>query len=461
MKDRILQTLSDLRTYALTKDPEISLFYHEEESALMRFANSAVSLNTAEHLIRLEIAAYDGNRRASYEMITDLDRIDEMKDGIDTAAEMVRHVQPLEYEPTIPAFESTFADVSACDEALGAIANEEKLALFNAAVAGLETDDIRLSGIFSSGINTLAQITTRSEHTQFFKTSDAQVTVVLAHDSEKWEVQAEQSAQRKSDLDAAPLHDELAFLVERFTHDPRQQLELGSYDIVLGPAATAEFISFMNWVGINGGLMKRGYSCLAEEQIGERVLSEAFTLVDDPTRRETFPQKRDFMGMPREPFPFFEKGVFKGFAWTQDDADEFGEEPTGHTVARKSLVLHGGSEAIDDLPSLVAAPRDGDLLYIPFLHYANIVNPTQGLVTGSSRFGAMLLKADGSVVIPYNVRLTQSILDVFGEKVAWLSQQTVPYNTSSSYGARNPRAIIVPRYLRVNDLAISHANASF
>ena len=29
--------------------------YHEEDSYLMRFANSAISLNTNEHLIRLEI----------------------------------------------------------------------------------------------------------------------------------------------------------------------------------------------------------------------------------------------------------------------------------------------------------------------------------------------------------------------------------------------------------------------
>ena len=65
------------------------------------------------------------------------------------------------------------------------------------------------------------------------------------------------------------------------------------------------------------------------------------------------------------------------------------------------------------------------------------------------------------MTIPYNVRLTQSLLDVFGDKVAWLSQQTVPYNTSHSYGARNPAAIIVPKFMRVNDLEISHANASF
>jgi hypothetical protein len=191
MKDAILNTLSDLRAYALTKDCEIALAYQEEESSLVRFANSAISLNTNEHLIRLEITAYSGRRRASYEMITDLSQMAEMRKGIDTAAEMVEHAQPLAYDPTVPQFESSFSDESAYDPALAAFSNADKLATFNAAVEGLETADLSLSGIFSSGVNTLAQITTRSEATQFFRTTDAQVTAVLAHGTAKWEVQAE------------------------------------------------------------------------------------------------------------------------------------------------------------------------------------------------------------------------------------------------------------------------------
>ena len=110
MKDRILQTLRDLRAYALAQNAVVSIDYHEEDSYLMRFANSAVSLNTNEHLIRLEITAYDGRKRASYELITNLDQVDEMKRGLDQAVEMARHAQALTYEPTIPLFTELFAD---------------------------------------------------------------------------------------------------------------------------------------------------------------------------------------------------------------------------------------------------------------------------------------------------------------------------------------------------------------
>ena len=461
MKDRILQTLSDLRSYAKSKGYSITLSYQEEDSYLMRFANSAISLNTNEHLIRLDITAYDGKKRASYGLITDLAKVDEMKKGIDIAAEIVVHSQPLQYEPTIPEFKETFIDEGGYDPTLAKISNEDRLSYFNEAVEGLETDEIRLSGIFSDGTNIVAQTNTNSEYLQYFKTSDAQVTAVLAHAIDKWEVIAEQSAQKISDLNAAAVQHDLAFLVDKYHKLEAVQLPLGEYDVVFGPAATAEMVFFMDWIGYNGGLMKRGYSFLSEDRVGDKVFSDQFTLIDDPTRLETFPYKRDLTGITRKGYPIFDAGVFTGFLWNQDDADEFEANPTGHTVPHKSLVLKPGDLAVDSLDALVEMPRKKDVLYIPFLHYMNIVNPSKGIITASSRFGALLLKQDGSVVTPYNVRLTQSLLDIFGDKVAWSSEKAVPYNTSQSYGARNPTAMIVPRFLCTRDLEVSHSNSSF
>ncbi|PKO05003.1 MAG: hypothetical protein CVU41_13905 [Chloroflexi bacterium HGW-Chloroflexi-3] len=461
MKEKILQTLTTLREYSLSKGVTVAFIYHEEDSYLMRFANSAISLNTNEHLIRLEITVYDDKRRASYEMITDLNKLDEMKQGVDIAAEMVKYAMPLNYQPSIPHINENYADVQGYDPALGSMTGEEKLAYFNEATNGLETDKITLSGIFTSGTNILAQISTKSEYTQYFQTSDAQVTIVLAHTELKWEVTAEQSAHKKDDLKPEELHAELSFLIDRYKNEPAQQVPVGSYDIVFGAAATAEMISFMNWIGFNGGLMKRGFSFLTEDHVGKKVFSEKFNLTDDPSRLETFPLTRDSMGMPRQAFPLFVKGVFQKFTWYQDDADEFGAQPTGHSVPHKSLVLDPGEMDLNSLQDLVKMPKDKDILYIPFLHYMNIVNPSKALVTASSRFGALLFKKDGSVVIPYNVRVTQSLLDIFGDKVAWMSKHQTVYNTSSSYGARNPVAIVLPKFIRVNDLEISHSNSSY
>ena len=461
MKERIFETLTALRTYARQKGYEATFLLHEEDSHLMRFANSAISLNTNEHLLRLEITAYQGRQRASYQLITDLNKLDEMKQGVDIAAEMARHAQALTYQPSIPTFTETFADETAFDPALAEISNAERLDYFNTASAGLESSEIKLSGIFSHGANIIAQTNTRSEHIQYFKTSDAQVTAVLSHSDLKWEVNAEQSAQAKSDLDAGVVQRDLSFLLQHYRQDAPIQIPLGSYDIIFGSSAIANLLFYLNWIGFNGGMMKRGFSFLKEEHVGQPVFSNKLTLVDDPRRRETYPFARDLSGMPRRPYPLFQQGVFQGFVWEQDDADEFGAQPTGHSVPHKSLVVYGGDFPASTLAEVIAAPREKDLLYVPYLHYMGIVNPSKGVVTGSSRFGALLLKADGSVAVPYNVRLTHSLLDIFGARLAWLSQATLPYNTSHSYGARNPSAMIVPAFMRVNDLEISHSNSSY
>jgi PmbA protein len=461
MTEKIIFVLNTLRQFAIENGITASFFYHEEDSALMRFANSSISLNTNEHLVRLDITAYEGNQRASYAMITNLDAIEDMQKGVLQAGEIVKHAQPLSYTPTIPVYQETFIEEMAFDPDLAHISNDEKLSYFNQAVASLESDQVKLGGIFSSGKNVIAAMNTESEHALAFVSSDAQITIVLSHQTLKWEVIAEQSAQKKADLDPEKLHTELSFLLHHYQNDPAQQIPLGVYDIVFGPAATAEMVSTMNWIGFNGGMMKRGYSFLSDDHLEKQVLGQAFTLVDDPTRMETFPFSVDMMGIERKPFVLFDQGVFKAFTWYQDDADEFGADPTGHTVMHKSLVVDSGATPINTLEELVNAPREKDILYIPYIHYMNFVNPSKGLITGSSRFGALLLKADGSVVVPYNVRLTQSLLDIFSEKIAWISDGQVAYNTSMSYGARNPTALVVPNFVCVKDLEISHANSSY
>ena len=183
----------------------------------------------------------------------------------------------------------------------------------------------------------IAQINTRSEYTQYFKTSDAQVTVVLSDAIEKWEVIAEQSAYSKAELDPAALRRDLALMVGHYQRDQPVQMPLGKIDVVFGAAATADLLHYFNWIGINGGSMKRGFSFLTEKDVCQKVFSEKFTLVDDPSQPDTFPFRRDFTGIPREPHSLFENGVFQGFVWSQDDADEYSQEATGHTVAHKEL----------------------------------------------------------------------------------------------------------------------------
>jgi len=461
MKETVLSTLEQLRKYARQQGLTAVFLYREEDSSLMRFANSAISLNTNEHLIAVEITVYNGSRRASYEVIASPGDQEALLRGVDKAAEMVKHAMPLDYTPTVTSIQKDFSDESGFDAMLAEMSSRQKLEYFNAAAAGMETGELKLGGIFSSGINVLAICSTLTDHSQYIKFTDAQVNVVLSHAVDKWEVLAEQSAARMTDLDPTPLQDYLSFLVEHYRQDPSIQLPLGKYDIVFGASATAHMLHFMHWIGFNGGLMKRGYSFLSEDEIGTQVLSPLVNMADDTADYRTFPLRQDLIGMDRNPYPLFEKGIFKGFTYLQDEADEFGQPATGHTVYHDSLTFSGGDHPVNSLRQLVSEPRDTDLLYFPYLHYANIVNPSRGLLTGSSRFGALLLKKDGSISVPFNVRISPSLKEILGAQLAWLSCETEANNISLSYGARNPQAIVVPKFMRVDGVEITHSNSSY
>jgi predicted Zn-dependent protease len=296
MEKNVISLLKELRAYALQKGLQAAIFYHEEDSYLMRFANSAISLNTNEHLIRLEITVYEEKKRATYSMIADPEKLEPIKQGIDIAAEMVKHAQPLSYTPTLPHYERDVIDMQAFDPFLASLTNADRLAYFNQVAQGLESDEVKLSGIFSNGITTTAQISTTSEHTQYFACTDAQIEVVLAHQQLKWEVNAQQSAQAKTDLTPEQLHHDLALMLDHYQHDQTLQLPLGKYTVVFGPAAIGDVLDMLAMVGPNGGTMKRGYSFLSEEKLGKRVFSSLFTLIDDPERREIFPLSYDLMG---------------------------------------------------------------------------------------------------------------------------------------------------------------------
>jgi PmbA protein len=90
-----------------------------------------------------------------------------------------------------------------------------------------------------------------------------------------------------------------------------------------------------------------GISPIAE-RVGERVLSEKITLLDDP-RDTAVPQARPFddEGVACDRFPIFERGVLRGFFTNLDYAAKLGLAPTGHGYRR---VMIGSEDPVTRLP---------------------------------------------------------------------------------------------------------------
>lgn len=458
--EKKIELIKELISYSRSISLKSLVTIQEEENHLMRFANSGISLNTSERLLNISIMGYDGKKKAMTGLVTDANELEKVKRAMDELKKTLEVSQELSYTPTIPAYDKDYINEDSYDERLRNISNEEKLEFFNIASKGLETDDIKLSGSFLSGFSRSYIMSTESDHININSESDAQLLVVLSSEKYKWEVNSETSAQNVSELDPYRMHEELKFLVDVYTKNEGVEVPPGDYDIIMGRAATAEILNHMSFQ-IQGGMVKRGYGFIKEDFVGEKVFSEKFTLRENPNNIGTFPQKTDIFGVTRGITNIFENGVFKGFLWDQESADEFSVKSTGHTVTRLSLELMGKDKDITSIKELAKLPKDKDILYIPYIHYMNIVNPSEGLLTGSSRFGALLLKKDGSILPIFNVRMTRSYKDFFGENLEWLSKETEPYNITTTYGSRNPMAIVVPKFIKVNNITISQSNKSY
>lgn len=457
----VIQTLRELRDYAVSKGVEAEIRWSAEDSHMVRYANSAISLNSHEAISRLQVTVFGDHRQTSASLTMDDEDMETMRGAIDKAAGMLPFASAMTYQPTIPEILETTISEESYDPAIEEMTSAEIVAFVNEATQGLESEDILLSGNFSSGTAAQAVISTRTPHVVYWRASDVGITLVLASEKRKWEINAEQFVYRKADLDAKELHDRLAWLTELYKTRPEVRIPEGPCKVVMGPAATAEYLQYMSYIGFSGGSLKRGMSMFREDDVGKRLLSDKFTLLEDPGLRETFAMPVDEYGRRRDKRAIFDKGVLTGFLWDQQSADEFSQEASGHDVANYSLKLEGGEVDVRTIQELAQEPRDEDILYIPFMHYMNFVNPSEGLLTGISRFGALLLKKDGSIELPYNVRFTEKLGSLFNEKLVWLSKETVPYGSSTHYYNRDPYALLVPGLACFDGVKVEISNESF
>jgi PmbA protein len=192
-----------------------------------------------------------------------------------------------------------------------------------------------------------------------------------------------------------------------------RDLDPGTYEVVLEPAAVSTLVGFLSYVGFGGRAILEGRSCFSGKD-GERVAAPSITMVDDAHSPETISLPFDFEGTPRQRLDLIVDGVFRSGAQDRRSAKQAGVESTGHALPAPNpegafplnVFLKPGQATLEDM---VAATTRGVL--VTRFHYSNIVNPVESSITGMTRDGTFLIE-DGEVKHPVkNFRFTQSILE--------------------------------------------------
>jgi len=458
LEKRVRDLLQSARDRCRKSGVNVEFSFHRENSSLIRLGNSSVALSTHETLTRLDIQVHDGRRVGSYSMCSDVASAAQLDDVIDHARVACKAALETDYDPIFGKVEETVDDSSGFDPALESISPEVKAGLCADVVKALKPRGrYDFSGSWSSGSTEVYYITTANDNEAYRRLTDGRLVMVLKEQDKKWELSVERTQKKAGEFDAAGVIAEFEELLPVYEKNPGYKPQVGHQRVLFGEQAVSELVTLAIWSGFIGRMWEEKRAFTAALKPGDPVFAKSITLVDDPSNPLVFGMPFDFKGMRRRRFALVETGVFRGLFYDAATAAKYGKKPTGHELGSSDLVLSTG-----DAPAGLPAGRKlaGDALYIPFLHYIHMPDPTKGMFTGSSRFNAQRIEKGEFTAPLLSSRVTDTIPNVFNHVVA-ISSRAVPVNESGTYGRRTPEAYSVPEYVLCDNVRISDVADSF
>lgn len=192
-------------------------------------------------------------------------------------------------------------------------------------------------------------------------------------------------------------------------------IDPGEYSVVLEPAAVADFLMFMVFEGFGGLNFVEGRSFMSGK-IGQRVMGENVTIVDDAYSDLTPGLPFDFEGTSRQKLVLIDRGIARQVAHDRITAARVGMTTTGHSLPQPNssgpfplnVMMEPGNSTLDDM---IKSTEMGVL--VTHFHYSNVLDPIRLSLTGMTRDGTFLIEK-GKITKPVrNMRFTQSIVEAF------------------------------------------------
>ena len=395
--DRIIGIV---RSRAASADAEATVTFGE--SALTRFAGSAIHQNVAESRSHVALrVALDGRvagARADGPVGDDaLTRL------VDTALEAAR-VRPV--DPGWPGVgpRSDAPSVEHWDEATAAATPDERARVVEAFVRagnGLETagscsTESRITGFANSAGQRLAGRATIAELDGIARTASSDgsgratsVTLGAIDGAASGETAARKARDSRDATDIEP----------------------GRYEVVLEPRCVADILQFLFVYGFSGRPVEEGRSFV---RVGEAQFDRSITLRDDATDPATWGLPFDAEGTPKRRVTVVEAGVTSAILHTRRTAAAAGAESTGHAIEDADAWGALPNNPILDAGSVAAADQIAGIergVLVTDFWYTRILDPRTQVVTGLTRNGVWLIE-DGRITRPLkNLRFTQSYVE--------------------------------------------------
>ena len=419
-------------------DMALEVVVERVAEGLTRFANSQIHQNVWRDVVSIALRAVTDDGRTGVVRVHTDDPA-EVAQACREAVRLARLSPPdLQFPGLAPA--APARDVHVDEATLTASPRDRAGAVRS--VLGEVPATMEAAGAYRTAAREIAVHTTAGQHV-YAPLSVAGLTLVTTGPSSSGYAEAGGRAMRDIDPGATAA---AAVRKAQAGTDPIE-VDAGAWPVVLEPPAVATLVQWLAYLGFAGRawLEERTFTA---GRMGEQLLDERITVVDDAMAPTAVGQPFDAEGTPKQPVELVRNGVAANVVHDRDTAARSGTTSTGHALpapntfgplATDPVLLPGDGGSIDDL---VAGCERGIL--VTRFHYTNVVHPKQTVLTGMTRDGTFLI-SDGRVSRPVrNLRFTQSILTAL-EAVEAISSETRYATELFGEGARFP-ALRLPAF---------------
>jgi len=377
----ITERIMDIIAGSPADDTEITV--SASRSALTRFANNQIHQNHHEENAEITVRCAVGARWGKVS-VNSLES-DVLKQAVEDAVNIAKILPddpeflPSAEGPYSYAFTPEFGEGTAeCSPSRRAILVRQG---FEKVPEGYEA-----AGTLSTASNTLGIFSARGM-SAIASTTTANYTILMTGPTSSG--YAEGTARRLRELDIPVLAEEAAKKA-KMGENPRSDLPVGRYTVILEEEAVATWLMFFAWTGFGGKEFNEGESFL-KGRLGEKVTGDSITIIDDATDPRTFGFPFDFEGMPKQRLVIIENGIARAIAHSRDTCRKANTMTTGHSLGSwgafpLNMILSPGDSSRNEM---IKATDRGIL--VSRFHYSNIVDPMKTVFTGLTRDGTFLI----------------------------------------------------------------------
>src|SRR5579885_729074 len=383
--------------------------------ATSRFANNEMTQNQSPYAVAVSVrAVVDGRQARISANDTTPAGVRRLVDNAIVAARL------LEKDPELLPLYSPSAAGHVCipvnqyDARTARCGASERARAVAAIIAVARASKLNASGVFATGSHVTA-IGNSEGLFGFHRRTEAECSITMTGpDSSGW---SKDNQTRASLIDARSLA-EIAAKKARASANPIE-IPAGRYDGILEPAAVLDLLGFL-WQDFTGTSVTDKLSCFLDK-VGQKMLGDNITIVDDVTNQAQAGEPFDGEGLPRKTIVLVENGVIANLVHGRRSAARFGVQPTGHGLPEPStygeaplnVVVSGGNTSLDEM-----IRTSEKAILLTRVWYVREVDPMTKIVTGMTRDGTFLVENGKVTAGVKNLRFNVSLIDMLNKVVA-------------------------------------------